>query len=1406
MENISNLALKLCKFLDHLDKQFEASRERTLTFPQQIDIIKKNLNLHEVCVYELCNELNFNNLEPISVFLKKLLKTYHSSILQLTNSVFQAIIARLPIDRQGEFPLQSLNKKINTEAGQKDYVSEGLIQNKFESLYKEINLQKEDIRKKERLIENLHEEIQQNHLVQTRLHDLCLREIKEHLKEKAYDMHLRTGKPPLEESLSKTKGQKLEKQDSLRKRDLLYIKKEKQDPSNTNNIDKQEEKPENFDNFIRIFDNMVSKELRVFEVNLNRAAKTDFTRKNTYFNHNKQITNSNSILLKSLTFQDSSIINDDAEGEASPMTKEYMSLLNETLSGKDKTLEGAKEAGVAWELNRILQLILNKRHEYQLRDSQVNTIKHDQKEWLPHMNSSMSSSSYIRNQFSVHSSKKDKKKKKKVEAIEEKKEYVERGIDPIEFPESGEIQAMRLEIPLLKQGINNLYQETKVLNRTIENKNKEIKELKAEIQICQEKTYNEIQANSPLKTKIKELEDAIESIRVQNETLEEKLAKKKEKIKVLKGKFSAQVAREQIQDSIKKLKQTIADLTKENTNLKAIIENYKLIFKHGSQNSNETFDLEEPGNNNPKGEDNEYIKRANMGLKDRISKLEKALREAEDREFSNEMQLKNMVERHVELMQKVSSKDNDKTLGNVDDFDSYMKTVESALGKKIRNPTVSKRKEETNNQLAANKSPEKDGKEGKGDVKTGRDHQKSINKIKTLGKTAVLLAKDRTKTISKKEPKENPKIPDFKDDKIEQKQKSIHEVKEKTSTKIESEKGISELSNPTKRSLEALIDEEKTIKNENSGEDGKTSGKESIVKFQEKNGLTPIEETNEKNEDSGTGKQQKLKKSKSLYDGPKKTTNISPYIPGAVVAKKTKEVEQASYPSEYLDSVKQKLNDLKSNMQNLKEKSQASQINYSVVNKTLEEFIKKPKKIEIITYPIDIPRQRINAEPSANKISSEKLIEKTVQEENNSSKQIHMTDIGIQVYLAKDIRTHNKSCQTDDFNSKTPLHTTSEAKFANPEIRTVNSNYIRRTSKSLHDNSISEESLRKNPELAKILLKNNLLSQSEMKEARAMVSKPSKITQKPTKREAQSEDEPRNQESGKIKKWMDEEEEVHQEISNGKKLPNIISTTNKSEQNIIFPENDGNNEKFERYTDLLAKKYGDKYTNAVYVVRKESDLNGLKGNLNSEKMEQTGDSNQINNDPYQINSETKRQKNISEYKKKFDNENVKNYGDDTTFRANDQNYSLNSKDKRKEPTIDDTQDQEGIYEILYKNLEKNLENPETFIKSIPKSLEDIFNELLALKAEIQNEDAKELKKGVLGSKAIICLILPNYDSFKTFVKSLKEKHEGCGKKCPHLKRFYEKLGIMKDKQDGRQQVLLHKRDMNKLPKLIKSFL
>jgi len=148
-----------------------------------------------------------------------------------------------------------------------------------------------------------------------------------------------------------------------------------------------------------------------------------------------------------------------------------------------------------------------------------------------------------------------------------------------------------------------------------------------------------------LKTKVMELEETLEALRGDFWPLEEKLAKKKEKIKVLKGKFSVQMAKEQLQENMKKMKQTIEDLT--------------LIFKHGNLNANETNnDSNDKNINNKPREDSKYLKRMNNGLRDRVNNLEKALREAEEKDFSNEMTMRNMFDRNVELLEKINDKNN----------------------------------------------------------------------------------------------------------------------------------------------------------------------------------------------------------------------------------------------------------------------------------------------------------------------------------------------------------------------------------------------------------------------------------------------------------------------------------------------------------------------------------------------------------------------------------------------------------------------------------------------------------------------------------------------------------------------------------------------------------------------------
>jgi len=1341
--------MKLCKFLDHLDKQFQVSQERHPSLAKQFDMIKKNLGLYEVCVYELCNEFSMNDLDPASHFLKKLLKSYHSSLLILINQVFQIIISRLPVDKQTEFPLQILNKNLSTEPRQKglDLFNEGLIQNKFEELHKEIKEQREEIRKKERLIETLHSEIQQNHLVQTRLNNLCLREIKEHLKEKAFDMHLKAGKPEIVvENIELTKN------------------KNKKTITKAENVTKTE----NTEDFFRDFEKLINKEMKLFETNLYKAVKGDFTQKKETQIIDKNNGNSNSILLKSINLQDSSGIIEDQEGESSPLTKEYFSLLNEALANKEKTLDGIKEAGVAWELNRILQLIINKRYEYQMRESQINQIRSDQSNYMPRMNSSMSSSS-VRN--TIKSIKREKKKaKKKIETFEEKtKTFIDNFTEPIlELIESADIQALRIEVPLLKEKLNSFYQESKVSNRTIDLKNKEIKDLTTEVEKQKEKVLNEIREKVPLKTKVMELEETLEALRGDFWPLEEKLAKKKEKIKVLKGKFSVKMAKEQLQENMKKMKQTIEDLTKENLNLKAIIENYKLIFKHGNLNANETNnDSNDKNINNKPREDSEYLKRMNNGLRDRVNKLEKALREAEEKDFSNEMTMRNMIDRNVELLEKINAKNNEKTLGNINEFNDYMKSIESSLGKRVR-PNIENKEENVNIEDKNEKIPEKE-------AKTTRNKPKSIAKAK--------IVKEKTNSISKKEHKESVNNQGFSQEKNEIQQEKSSLKDDETTEIYEEEK----LNNMVEKHNKNINDKENNIINDkpnkinNDREKKVNSNRIDEEKTINQVGVRFLEDNIDKKEEN----RQKTHKSKSVYEVPKKTS-YNAYIPGAKTLKKNNKIEEApTFPSDYLNSVKKNLSDLKTTMQNLKENH--SQINFAVVNKTMDEFTNQNKNTSVFSYPIDIPRQRIGSVPeisrnysenqrnndNINNENSEKIFEQNDDDDNNKGIQVDL--------LILKIEKQEKACQTEDFKGK---HNKNEGNLDNfsdayyPEIQNLN----RKSSKSLHENFVSEETLRKNPDLAKILMRNNVIS----KDMRSPMTKINRNNKLNGKKQPQSEDESRK-DNEIMRKWMDIDN--NKEQSNSSKLPNIISQ-NKSEQNINFSEKkineNKNGEKNKLREIYIVRKAENK---EEFSVRKAENKEEFSNNIETSR-NAPNESNGINqqnkkdaklNNNQQLNNLEKKQNN-EKISRNFNNENEKDFDNE----VNVVNH-------------------EKIYEILYNNLQKGLENPENFMKTIPKSLEDIFNELLALQAENENnefKDLKELRKGISISKAIIYLTIPEYNNFKKFMRNLKDKHEGCGKNCPHLKRFYEKLGILKEKQDGRQQVLPHKRNMNKLPKLI----
>ena len=74
----------------------------------------------------------------------------------------------------------------------------------------------------------------------------------------------------------------------------------------------------------------------------------------------------------------------------------------------------------------------------------------------------------------------------------------------------------------------------------------------------------------------------------------------------------------------------------------------------------------------------------------------------------------------------------------------------------------------------------------------------------------------------------------------------------------------------------------------------------------------------EDNIDKKEENRKKMHKSKSVYEVPKKTS-YNAYIPGAKTLKKSNKIEEApTYPSDYLNSVKKNLSDLKTTMQNLK--------------------------------------------------------------------------------------------------------------------------------------------------------------------------------------------------------------------------------------------------------------------------------------------------------------------------------------------------------------------------------------------------------------------------------------------------------------------------------------------------------
>ena len=60
--------------------------------------------------------------------------------------------------------------------------------------------------------------------------------------------------------------------------------------------------------------------------------------------------------------------------------------------------------------------------------------------------------------------------------------------------------------------------------------------------------------------------------------------------------------------------------------------------------------------------------------------------------------------------------------------------------------------------------------------------------------------------------------------------------------------------------------------------------------------------------------------------------------------------------------------------------------------------------------------------------------------------------------------------------------------------------------------------------------------------------------------------------------------------------------------------------------------------------------------------------------------------------------------------------------------------------------------------------------------------------------------LPERKEFEDFCRRIREEHPRCGVNCEHLKRFYERLGA---KKGGREVMVVHKRDIDRLPKIKK---
>ena len=59
----------------------------------------------------------------------------------------------------------------------------------------------------------------------------------------------------------------------------------------------------------------------------------------------------------------------------------------------------------------------------------------------------------------------------------------------------------------------------------------------------------------------------------------------------------------------------------------------------------------------------------------------------------------------------------------------------------------------------------------------------------------------------------------------------------------------------------------------------------------------------------------------------------------------------------------------------------------------------------------------------------------------------------------------------------------------------------------------------------------------------------------------------------------------------------------------------------------------------------------------------------------------------------------------------------------------------------------------------------------------------------------------NFQIFKDYVENFKNEHRRCGENCPHLKRFYEKIGAVSLKYRKRAHLAIRITDIERLPKI-----